>query len=80
MIAYDPVTVSADMWSIGVITYLLISGFSPFMGEDDNETLVNVTLGAYDFEDDEDGEDGIFGKLSEEVKQFIDELLVLNPR
>lgn len=80
VIKYDPVTLSADMWSIGVIVYVLLSGLSPFMGDDVNETLANVCSGQYDFEDDEDDEEeGVFSCLSDEVKQFIRELLVLDP-
>lgn len=79
VINYDPVTVASDMWSIGVIIYVLLSGLSPFMGDDDNETLANVSAGEYDFEDDEDEEDGVFSSLSDDVKQFISELLLLDP-
>ena len=33
----------ADMWAIGVITYILLSGFSPFMGDNDSETFTNIS-------------------------------------
>jgi len=76
VITFNPITLASDMWSLGVITYVLLSGLSPFMGDDDNETLKNVTLGEYDFED----EDEIFENLSDEAKQFIEELLLLKPK
>ncbi len=33
VVRYDPVTLNTDMWSVGVITYVLLSGLSPFLGE-----------------------------------------------
>ena len=30
------------MWSVGVIAYILLSGYSPFMGENDGETFTNI--------------------------------------
>ena len=62
------------MWSIGVITYVLLSGLSPFLGDSDNETLANVSNGEYDFDDGE----GIFDQISDGAKQFIEQLLVMD--
>ncbi|XP_066917712.1 myosin light chain kinase, smooth muscle-like isoform X2 [Clytia hemisphaerica] len=76
VINFDPISVQSDMWSLGVITYVLLSGISPFLGDDDGETLQNVTFGEFDFED----EDGAFEHVSEIAKEFISDLLCLNPR
>ena len=31
------------MWSVGVICYILLSGYSPFMGDTDSETFANIS-------------------------------------
>ena len=38
----DFIFLATDMWSVGVITYILLSGFSPFMGDTDAETFSNI--------------------------------------
>lgn len=73
VLSYDRVTPAADMWSVGVICYVLLSGLSPFMGNTDLETMTNVTKAIYDFDDDS------FDPISDEAKDFISKLLVKDP-
>lgn len=70
VINYEPLTLTSDMWSVGVICYILLSGLSPFMGDDDNETFINITRSDYDFDDES------FSNVSEAAKDFISHLLV----
>ncbi|XP_077447077.1 death-associated protein kinase 2 isoform X1 [Stigmatopora argus] len=63
---------AADMWSIGVITYILLSGMSPFQGEKDEDTLRNVL--AVDYQLDAQ----CFSTTSCTAKDFIQKLLVKN--
>lgn len=51
-----------------------ISGLSPFMGETDIETMANVTIAKYDFEDES------FASVSPEGIDFISKLLVKDLR
>ncbi|XP_068706499.1 uncharacterized protein [Montipora foliosa] len=71
---FDTISLATDMWSVGVIAYILLSGLSPLLGDDDSETLTNVTSGEWDFDDDS------FGVISDQAKDFISALLVRNPR
>ena len=38
VVNYDPVGPSSDVWSLGVLSYVLLSGISPFMGDSVAET------------------------------------------
>ncbi|KAG2459419.1 MYLK protein, partial [Polypterus senegalus] len=69
VINYEPIGYATDMWSIGVICYILVSGLSPFMGDNDNETLANVTSATWDFDDE------AFDEISDDAKNFISSLL-----
>ena len=42
VIKYEPITLATDMWSLGVITYVLLSGLSPFLGEE-NQACIDIT-------------------------------------
>ncbi|KAM4552613.1 uncharacterized protein mylk4a isoform 2-T2 [Odontesthes bonariensis] len=72
VINYDFVSFNTDMWSLGVITYMLLSGLCPFLGDDDNQTLNNILACKWSFEEQE------FVDTSEEAKDFIRRLLVVN--
>ncbi|XP_052825204.1 twitchin isoform X2 [Octopus bimaculoides] len=62
-----------DMWAVGVLAYVLLSGLSPFAGEDDLETLQNVKRCDWDFDEE------AFSNVSAEAKDFIKRLLLRNP-
>uniref|UniRef100_A0A8C8SYW7 Myosin light chain kinase family, member 4 n=1 Tax=Peromyscus maniculatus bairdii TaxID=230844 RepID=A0A8C8SYW7_PERMB len=70
VVNYDFVSFPTDMWSVGVITYMLLSGLSPFLGDNDAETLTNILACRWDLEDEE------FQDISEEAKEFISKLLI----
>uniref|UniRef100_A0A1B6LTY6 Protein kinase domain-containing protein n=1 Tax=Graphocephala atropunctata TaxID=36148 RepID=A0A1B6LTY6_9HEMI len=70
VVNFDAIGFGTDMWSVGVICYVLLSGLSPFMGETDVETMANVTIAQYDFDDE------AFDDISEDAKDFIRKLLV----
>ncbi|XP_052553571.1 myosin light chain kinase family member 4 isoform X3 [Tympanuchus pallidicinctus] len=70
VVNYEFVSFPTDMWSVGVIAYMLLSGLSPFLGDDDNETLNNILACSWDFEDEE------FQDVSEQAKDFISKLLI----
>ncbi|CAF1030059.1 unnamed protein product [Adineta steineri] len=72
VINFDRVGFGTDMWSVGVICYVLLSGLSPFMGENDNDTYANINRANYDFDDE------AFTDISDEAKDFISKLLIKN--
>ncbi|XP_017774924.1 PREDICTED: muscle M-line assembly protein unc-89 isoform X2 [Nicrophorus vespilloides] len=59
-----------DMWSVGIITYILLSGHSPFRGMHDMETLMNIQAGKWKFED------SWWSNMSLECRDFISKLLI----
>ncbi|XP_055750140.1 death-associated protein kinase 2-like isoform X2 [Salvelinus fontinalis] len=70
VINYEPLSTAVDMWSIGVITYILLSGMSPFQGDTDEETLRNIIALNYKFDDH------YFSMTSAMAKDFIQKLFV----
>lgn len=66
-------TKSCDMWSIGVITYILLCGYPPFYGDSDNQIFDSVKLGRFDFPSPD------WDDISNEAKDFIHCLLKKDP-
>ena len=64
----------ADLWSIGVITFMLLSSQMPFYGKDQNVVIKKILSGKY----------RMLGrswqKVSEEGKKFVRNLLIYDPK
>ena len=71
VISLDPLGAYSDMWSVGVIVYIMVSGYSPFMGDDDNETYGNISTCSYEFYEDE------FANISDDCKDLIKNLFII---
>jgi len=65
---------SVDMWSCGVITYVLLCGFSPFLSSTQHGLFDKIVKCEYDFPDPE------WTNISESAKDFIRHLLVKDPK
>jgi len=69
----SPYDQQSDMWSCGVIIFLLLGGDLPFMGRSQKELFRNIVMGQYEFQ-----EDG-WAHVSDEAKELVKELLVTDP-
>lgn len=65
---------SCDLWSVGVIAYILLCGYPPFNGRDSEETHRSVLNGRLRFPSRE------WKGTSPESRNFIRRLLVVDPR
>lgn len=66
-------TNKCDLWSCGVIMYILLSGGPPFQGNNDAEILAKIKQGKYDLNSPP------WHKISSEAKNLINSLLDSNP-
>lgn len=64
----------SDMWSCGVIMYVMLCGYPPFFGETDAEVLSKVRLGNFSFNAAD------WKNVSEDAKNLIRMLLKMNPK
>jgi len=62
-----------DMWSIGVITYFILCGYPPFMGENLQQIFEVIQNCEYEFPSND------WDKISGNAKDFIKLLLVADP-
>lgn len=69
-----PVTLNTDMWSIGVIAYQLLSGKSPFFGNNMKDTLENIINCDWEKISEE------LNEMSHDAKNFIQQLFLAEPK
>ncbi|KAI8970300.1 kinase-like domain-containing protein [Mycotypha africana] len=72
-----------DLWSVGVILYTLLSGYTPFWGEDQASLFESIMSGKYQYDEEywHDISDSVF-LLTRQInvaKNLIDRLLTLDP-
>jgi calcium/calmodulin-dependent protein kinase I len=65
---------SVDMWSIGVILYILLCGFPPFYEENTAKLFQTIMDGKYDFPDPE------WTSISESAKDLIQRMLTVDSK
>lgn len=63
-----------DLWSCGVILYILLCGFPPFNGNSEDEILESVRKGKYNFDSVE------WDNVSSEAKDFVKKLMEYDPK
>ncbi|KAL7580832.1 hypothetical protein ACA910_001106 [Epithemia clementina (nom. ined.)] len=69
-IPYDQ---SADMWSVGVILYVLLVGYPPFASENQNVLFQKIRTADYTFRESD------WKTISRQAKELVSHLLVVDP-
>lgn len=63
----------ADMWSVGVILYILLGGYPPFIENTQRELFRKIKRGDYEFHEE------YWGTVSTEARNLIKSLLTVDP-
>ncbi|KAK3102885.1 hypothetical protein FSP39_014678 [Pinctada imbricata] len=73
VLSYEPLGLYTDMWSLGVLTYVMLTAHSPFVGADNQETFLNISQVNLDFPE------CLFQDVSAAAQDFIGKLLIKDP-
>ena len=73
ILSTQPYGKAVDMWSIGVITYILLGGYPPFHDDNQKNLFKKIKNAEYEFHPE------YWDAVSEEAKDLIRRLLKINP-
>lgn len=68
-----PYDTQADMWSLGVIVYILLGGYPPFIEQNQRELFRKIRKGQFEFHEE------YWGQVSDDAKNLIRQLLTVSP-
>jgi serine/threonine protein kinase len=68
-----PYGTKADMWSLGVITYILLGGYPPFIEQNQRELFKKIKRGSFEFHPE------YWAQISPDAKELISKLLTVDP-
>lgn len=69
----QPYDQACDMWSVGVVIYVMLCGYTPFSEKTQDKVFERIKAGEYKFDK------GDWSKVSEEAKDLIKGLMCINP-
>uniref|UniRef100_A0A7S1CVT8 Protein kinase domain-containing protein n=1 Tax=Skeletonema marinoi TaxID=267567 RepID=A0A7S1CVT8_9STRA len=68
-----PYGVKCDLWSAGVLAFVLMGGYQPFHSTNDDEIKNLIVEGDFEFDDK------YWSHISDAAKDFIEDLLIVDP-
>ncbi|XP_066582376.1 calcium/calmodulin-dependent protein kinase type 1 isoform X1 [Prorops nasuta] len=72
VLAQKPYGKAVDVWSIGVISYILLCGYPPFYDENDANLFAQILKGEFEFDSP------YWDDISDSAKDFINKLMCVN--
>merc|ERR1739844_70942 len=72
VLAQKPYGKAVDVWSIGVISYILLCGYPPFYDENDANLFAQILKGEFEFDSP------YWDDISQEAKEFIRSLMCVD--
>ncbi|XP_076313466.1 calcium/calmodulin-dependent protein kinase type 1-like [Tachypleus tridentatus] len=73
VLAQKPYGKAVDVWSIGVIAYILLCGYPPFYDENDANLFAQILKGEFEFDSP------YWDDISNSAKDFISHLICVDP-